>query len=416
MGKDRTKIITGVSDVVLVAGRVQEGDSDIVYAPSEVGGFPMIHAGFPRDEKVTLRGSSLPDQRALSGERVVGAHDVELMAEGMETGTPHLTNLDTFVRGGNRFIWYLRKLFPQVGESTAIKVGDLGTILTIEQNLHSKGKSLFSLTGQRYTDELGDAWHDPATPGYYLNLNLIGSEYEFPKVKAFVDYVRAIRQQNLSFSVLPDLSHFGVAASLYDCGPSRLTGTLYNTPTWSTPFLRFDGVSEYADFGDVLDDDGVSDRLFECWIRIQAADGVGLPILAKKQTYNSVNAGFSIFRFTGNQLIFQIADGTTSANIATGAGSVMQNTWKHFAVTIDRNGNGQAYLNGALAGSATSVAAIGSGTNALSLFLGRDNSGAYGQVDLGRVRTSNFGAGGLPSNIANIVSAHYNAEKSIYGL
>jgi len=180
-------------------------------------------------------------------------------------------------------------------------------------------------------------------------------------------------------------------------------------------FLRFDGVNDAVDFGDILDDDGTTDFYFEIWARVQAADGTAQELMAKKSLSAGNTAGWSIYRNASNQIVFTIGSGSAAANVVS-AGTLLQNIWKKIGVSVDRNGNGQVYLNGVASGSPVAVSAIGTGTNAGSLYLGRDGTN-FGQVDLSDARIYTFVAGSLPTDIgATIEPAHYAAEKTFHGL
>jgi len=179
-------------------------------------------------------------------------------------------------------------------------------------------------------------------------------------------------------------------------------------------FLRFDGSNDEVSFGDVLNDDASGDFVIEVWLRMKAADGTQEEILSKKSLVTGNSAGYSIYRTTGNLLTFRLGSGSASASVAT-TSQVLQDVNKHFAVTVDRNGDAQTYLNGVADGAAASVAAIGTGTNALNLYLGKDASN-NGQVDLTIVRIYRYATGGLPADVATMIANHYNAEKGFFGL
>lgn len=186
---------------------------------------------------------------------------------------------------------------------------------------------------------------------------------------------------------------------------------IWQAGTTPERFLRFDGVNDQLDLGNILNDDGTSDFMIEAWIRIQSADGGVNNILGKK-TDAGTSAGFIFRRQASNSLDLVIADGTTATTIS--AGTVLQNVWKHVAFAIDRNGNGTGYLNG-VAGAPVSVASINTATNALSLFIGR-TAFSFSPSDISMLRYHKYGAGLLPADIATIIANHYNAEKSYHGL
>lgn len=213
-----------------------------------------------------------------------------------------------------------------------------------------------------------------------------------------------------------------LTAKLFDISGFARHGSLNSdyAAIWATGSnpeskLTFDGVNDQVDFGNVLNDDGTSDFVIELWFRVLAADGVRVRILTKKSTdaYDNTTAGYGIIRETDNTLHFGIADGTSVVYNTALVNSVLQNVWTHIFVAVDRNGNVTIYKNG-VAGTPVSVASINTATNSQSLYLGRGSN--WGNIELGMTRMFNYGAGGLPSNIATIAANHYAAEKSYYGL
>jgi hypothetical protein len=189
-----------------------------------------------------------------------------------------------------------------------------------------------------------------------------------------------------------------------------------NWQTGSNPdrFLRLDGANDEVNFGNVLNDDASGDFIIELWFAPKGANGVQEELLTKKSLVSDNTAGFAVYRTSGNFMAFRIGSGSASA-LATTSGTALQSVNKHFAVTVDRNGNAQTYLNGAADGSPVSVAAIGTGTNALNLFLGHDGTN-FGQFDVTVLRIYRYLTGGLPADAATIIANHYAAEKSFFGL
>jgi hypothetical protein len=190
--------------------------------------------------------------------------------------------------------------------------------------------------------------------------------------------------------------------------------TLWNTTTTPNRFIRFNGTADYATLGDVLDDDGTADFAIECWVRICGADGTLQEIISKRAGVTD-EAGYHLIRTTGNKIEFEIGDGSAPTATITSTSSVLHEVWTHILVAIDRNGNGQIYINGAADGAAVDVSTVGNGTNAVAYYLGRLGTG-YGEVDIVTVRHHIYGAGGLPTTIASIALNHYNAEHEYYGL
>lgn len=242
--------------------------------------------------------------------------------------------------------------------------------------------------------------------GYAVPLVMVfqGAALMYPEYAGL--WIDPVSGKNLGTVKVLDISGYGRHGSLN-------VSTLWTTGTPAN-FLRFDGTDDSVDFGNVLNDDGTADFAIEGWVRVQGADASVQEILTKKSVITGNTAGYSIHRSAANKLVFTLGSG--SANVAvTSAANVLQNVWKHFRVSVDRNGNATMYLNGVADGTPASVAALGTGTNALSLYLGRDGTN-FGQADIGGVMISVYGAGALPSTDAAIALAHYNAQKTIFGL
>ncbi len=209
---------------------------------------------------------------------------------------------------------------------------------------------------------------------------------------------------------LLDVSGWKRNGTVYPSGDASAIWTVSAAPY----FLRLDGTDQYVDFGDVLDDDGSGDFLLELWVRVMGADA-SLQELLSKRAGMTDEAGFHLVRTAANKIEFEIGDGSAPSATVTGSGNVLQNVWKHVAVAVDRSGNAQLYLNGAADGAAVAVSGVGSGTNAVSLYLGRLAS-AYGQVDLGDFRAYRWAGGALPATIGTTVAAHFAAEQAHYGV
>jgi hypothetical protein len=149
--------------------------------------------------------------------------------------------------------------------------------------------------------------------------------------------------------------------------------------------------------------------------RVVAADGTQQEVLAKKNLLSDDNAGWGIFRSTGNVLTFKFSDGSAPSYTPANTTTSLQNVWRHFAVTVDRNGYATTYLNGVADGTPVDISGLTSGANAVSLYLGRDGTN-FGQVDLGGVRIYRFAAGALPSNAATIIANNFAAERALFGI
>ena len=205
---------------------------------------------------------------------------------------------------------------------------------------------------------------------------------------------------------------------LLDASGWERHGTLSSNTLWQlasgVQFLRFNGTADKVDLGNVLNDDASGDFALDIWVRLQGADGSTQEILAKKADLTTNGAGWGLYRSSANKIVFKISDGSASAS-ATSTASVLSNTWTHVAVSVDRNGNAQLYINGAPSGSAVSVATINTATNALSLLMAADGTN-YGQVDLDDLRVNRWVGGSLPSDVATQLQTNYTACRAYYGV
>lgn len=227
----------------------------------------------------------------------------------------------------------------------------------------------------------------------------------------------------LQLWVEPRLGLNTESAKLLDISGFALHGTLNSdfAAIWqqgSTPaeFLRFDGVNDNCDWGDqsIAELDLTSDMMFEAWVRPQGADGTAIYIASKKAG-TGTEVGWWLRRNTGNTYSMRFSDSVGNTVTLTFGTSILQNVWHHIAIVGDRDTAVRGYVDGVSAGVDALFPALGAGADSNPMYLGRVAS-TYGQIDIGNFRFYNFGANGLPSDIATTIANHYNAEKAFYGL
>ena len=228
-----------------------------------------------------------------------------------------------------------------------------------------------------------------------------------------------LRVKNLHLFFCGRNGHITGTVNALDISGWGRHGVLSASSLWTTAsgltFLRFNGSSDYADFGNVCNFGATDSYAVEAWVRIQAADGALTRILGKKSTTASGTAGWLLQRSAANKLGLLASNASTQYTIET-TSTVLQNVWTHILVAVPKNGNAQAYLNGAANGSTVAIASSHDATNAFSLFMGKDGGGTFGQSDVQGLRVYNFGASGVPSDIATIAANHYAGEKGYHGL
>jgi len=403
MAKNYSNILKDI-DTIIVAANAVNGAAGNVDATGPLV-FPMKYFGFlsePNQMKIAAKARLI---REGGGSNLQKGYDFKATSEAFEmlNGEAAVvekylnTNCDIYLFGRDQ-VHRIKSVFPEVQI-----VGDLGV----------KDKQTVSLMCNDFPTSYADN----------LELNGVNTTYLTTIPQKYKTLMESIYRPGIVFETYPYLGAFNQTTKLFDASASRVAGSLFNTPVWSAapigaPYqiLTFDGVSMYADFGSILNDDGVSDLLIEIWFKPVGADGSTQKIFTKKNSVLDNTAGFGLYRFTNNSIRFIMSNGTLSATFVTASTNNTQNIWKHFAISIARSGNMQGYTNGAVDGTAVSVASITTGTNAYGLRLAADQGGSFGNVAVAAVRVSNYGVGGLPSNVASIISQNFNAERTILGV
>ncbi len=397
--KDVNKLLKGVSDCILAA--VDDAGAE---SPAQVSdSFPLLSLGYLDENSIQSESKKLTQKE----------HGGNLLQLG-EIATVNINSLSgagTSITAARKFKNAQCNIYG-FGSQQSHKLTRFLMNIETPNDMKQGGKSVIQFSTEK-----------KVSPDETLGtLGSSATAFSADAAYRFKEYIRGVRQENLVFSIIPYLGNFGQTTKLYDASDNRISGSLFNGPTWGTApdgvnaKVVFDGVNDYASFGDVLDDDGVSDLLIEMWVRVTASNGTKAIFMAKKPGVLSSSLGFGICRDSTDNLVkFDIADGTNRAT-ASSASTLLQNIWKHVAISIDRNGNIVIYMNG-VAGTGVSCATVASVTNASNMTLARDSNGTeFGAVEYGAFRVYNFGAGNIPANISTIIADHYNAEKAIFGL
>ncbi len=399
MSKDVNKLLTGARDVVLAAVD-QAGNAN----PAGVGDtFPLLHLDYVDEQSIQS------DEKKVS--ITEGGGNVLQAGSIASVNVKSLCGAGAAVQSAQKFKNANCNIYG-FGAWQSHKLTNF--LMNLETPIEGKkgGKELLAFSSEkmiRPDETLG-------------NLGQAADAYAADVAYRLNNIVKNIRQENLVFAVYPYLGNFAQAAKLYDASDNRFLGTLYNGPIWNAAplagynVLTFDGVNDYADFGDILNGDGLSDRIIEVWVTIKGADGTNIIVLEKIQNLATGNPGFFINRQPDNKLYFCLNDSATSAGVGLGA-PVLQGTTVHMFIAIDRDTKTSIYFNGSTVGSSVATSGIGSDANANSLLIGKVQS-IYGNFNLGALRIYNFASGNLPNDaaLAAMAARHYNAEKAIFGL
>jgi len=138
-----------------------------------------------------------------------------------------------------------------------------------------------------------------------------------------------------------------------DSSANEFNGILENGPSWKAGVkgnsVKFDGVNDIIECGtDTGLGMGTDDISISAWIKMRANQRNYPTILAKGGTSNS-NEGYW-FYVSGSRIKFVIGDGTQRISNYSETVNILDDTWHHVAVTVDRDGDAIFYLDGANVG------------------------------------------------------------------
>lgn len=163
-------------------------------------------------------------------------------------------------------------------------------------------------------------------------------------------------------------------------------GTASGGATWiqcpdGSAGVNFDGANGQMSAGDALAlDVGAGDFSFALGIYTNSlASQIG--VLSKKADAAAGTAGYHLVIGTNGQITVRLSNGTTLNTIVSAVGAIANQTWKIIAVTFDRDGNGQIYVNNSASGSPVALTA-GNADNAQNFYLGRAEGVAYGNFKI----------------------------------
>lgn len=388
MARDVTKIISEPTDLVL------EADASVL------GKFPLLAVGFAPEEISKVKGTPVGPGRDMTGAEVQGGMDFNLEGGSFEIGNKELAIADSFINQSCN--WYY------IGAKKYHKFSSVNPMTTFQGELSAKGKSLIGFSGKKNAAGLGNIYTADDRANLLANAEAVAAYYEA---------LQNIRQENLETWINPRFGNFALPQYVFDTSLNRYVGslnsdyaTIWQTGVSPNHFLRFDGINDYLNLGNV-DDLGSKDAIIEFWIRPKGADATEIAMIGK----DAGGAGYRIYRTPGNEMQARLYDGASVFYPTSSSdGSVTQNGWKHVAMIIRRTGgNGLIFLNGAQSGNGISFATLGSMANAASLNIGRNISN-YGNFDIEAFRIYIFDAGQMPTNFSQIIATHFGFERSYF--
>jgi len=162
-------------------------------------------------------------------------------------------------------------------------------------------------------------------------------------------------------------------------------GTLAGTYSWiqlpdGTVCPSFDGASGYCSFGDAADlDVGTGDFSFAIGVYPNVLDAAK-PIITKKADNLVGTDGWALLLNANGSMDVYFSDGTTLKQITSAAGALVATTWHVVTVTMDRDGNGQIYVNNVATGAAVDISGANlNADSATAAYIARQGA-IYGNV------------------------------------
>lgn len=138
------------------------------------------------------------------------------------------------------------------------------------------------------------------------------------------------------------------------------------------------------------------DFTIEFWVKPNAAFSSDPVMIGNKNWANSKNKGFIISGYSGQTFKINIGDGTNRIDLVGGKMEV--NTWKHIAVSFDRDGLVTLYEDGVPVTFAK-MNTIGDIDSGLPLTINQDGTNVYGQNLAASYKDIRIWKSALPNNV-----------------
>lgn len=227
------------------------------------------------------------------------------------------------------------------------------------------------------------------------NYNAISGRYGYESVPTI-----AMSGMILNLDAGNAMSYPGTGSVWYDLSSSPSNATLTNGPTFSSPYIQFDGTDDYAAISSnskfAL---GTGNFTLEAWINPQSfSNYVHILAMPSQNTFSlkiNVTDG-AIYYFDSAFTTYGSTSGWTSS----------LNSWNHI-VLVRESGVAYAYLNGLSRGS---KASFNSNYSAQAVNIHNGYPGEFAQARISVIRLYNIAL------TQTQVAQNYNALKSKYGL
>ena len=160
-----------------------------------------------------------------------------------------------------------------------------------------------------------------------------------------------------------------------------ITGATWAQCPDGSACIDFDGIDDQSSMGNAAAlNVGTSDFSLAFGIYVDSLTAT-LGVISKKASDLAAAAGYHLIIGTNGQITVRLADGTNQNVITSATGAITNQTWKIVAVTFDRDGNGQIYVNNSASGSPVALTA-GNADNSQNFYLGRAEGVAFGNFKI----------------------------------
>jgi hypothetical protein len=251
------------------------------------------------------------------------------------------------------------------GWRTERRVSESGVLVGGKSD-YNRGELYLDNSDGRYTAML-DADFSQGSAELRLGGRLTLDGFRFP----YAEFIPALIGDVESVTPQPDavlkLTLAGTAAGLDDA-------LVQATYQGFGSCLSFDGSGDWVDFGDILDK-GATDS-FEVEIRFRSESVGTEKYLVSDRTSGAVSAGWRAFFNSLNQLLCSVSDGVAQVAITVDGLPYLDGSWHRLSVSVDREAQTLRLLVDGVELAESSIAAIGSLSNAITTRVGSRGDGA----------------------------------------
>lgn len=215
----------------------------------------------------------------------------------------------------------------------------------------------------------------------------------------------------LNYDIGSSTVYPGTGTSIYDLSGNAITGSLVNSPTYSSGTLTTNGTNSYILSGDTFSKFINTSVSLEVWVKTVNDNGV----VVTEQGALPVNSAWhdSQIEIVSGSLKVSVWRGST-VNLTIG--TVTRNVWQHYVMTYNPTTSTiTGYLNATTSNSATAVTRQAPNTSKCYYGLGLTDSTSLGD---GSYLAATYGSFRVYNKVLSSaeVLQNFNSSKSKYGI